>query len=189
MGSRIIMKPLQFVFLYLFLKIDYKCGNVKDCINFTISKLKKMTLLLTPKIVDFTNSKVSKPEIFKNFSIPEKKYIMSHGLFTKKMNIHRKMSECFNDGAIITHRIFDKLTNQEYIRIGKYNKTEDGIVSNGVYFKSPSRFVYAHLNDKKDKNDNHTLWYTCNGWLGCRIEIDGKMIPICDYHYDVITRT
>jgi len=183
------MKPLQFVFLYLFLKIDYKCGNVKDCINFRISKLKKMTLLLTPKIVDFTNSKVSKPEIFKNFSIPEKKYIMSHGLFTKKMNIHRKMSECFNDGAIITHRIFDKLTNQEYIRIGKYNKTEDGIVSNGVYFKSPSRFVYAHLNDKKDKNDNHTLWYTCNGWLGCRIEIDGKMMPICDYHYDVITRT
>jgi hypothetical protein len=148
-----------------------------------------MTQLLTLKIIDFINAKVSKPEIFKNCSIPEKKYIMSHGLFTKKMNIHRKMSECFNDGAIITHIIFDKQTNQEYIRIGKYNKTKDGILSDGIYFKSPSMFACAHSNDKRHKNENHTNGYACNGWWECRIEINGKMIPICDYHYDVITRT
>ena len=95
----------------------------------------------------------------------------------------RNMSEFLEDGALISHRISNKIhTNniREVVWEGKYNKTKNCIVHMDIEYRSPSGFGAAHRTKIEGKGKGRGR--TCNGWKECRTRTGDESVSLADYH-------
>ena len=85
----------------------------------------------------------------------------------KRYNVKecRDMTKCFTNGQQIRHTIGINKT-----WVGIYDSKKNGIVYNGNFYKSLSRFALLH-----NRVYNSTRMST-NGWTQCECEVDGKWI-------------
>jgi hypothetical protein len=70
-----------------------------------------------------------------------------------------KLSKIFPDEQLVYH------TTPDGTWIGQYDLSQDGIVYDGVVYKSLCAFARAHSGKP------------CSGWRDCQIQYEGEIIP------------